>query len=158
MNWKKMKFLNKMSLQDYISSKPAKWFSTNGFYNKSTGMRCLQDEIFEDFIDNNIIDYLKFDRTITKQLNRIVEDNTGVVNKYRDEYENKKKLKIEEKTAMIEHQEKEKESVKKKTEKEIEYEKLKEMDKDELIKMIKKNLNKAESSYLADIAFELKYY
>lgn len=150
-----------MSLQDYISGKSAKWFSTNGFYNKTTGMKCLQDEIFEDFIDNNIVDYLKFDRTITKQLNRIVEDNPGVMNKYRDEYENKKKLKIEEKTAMIEqHREKEQKSEKKKkkTEKEKDYDKLKKMDKKELIKMINENIDKADSSYLADIAFELKYY
>lgn len=154
-----------MSVFDYIAGKPAKWFVSMGYHNKSVGTRCIHiEEVYESVVDDNILDYIKFDRKITKQIKEINKNNPGLLKKYEDAFLSKKE-EIRERTASLikKHQEDEmvseqKEKKKKKSEKEKNYNKLKKMDKKELIKMINENIDKADASYLADIAFELKYY
>jgi len=152
-----------MSVLEFISGKPAKWFLTIGFSNKTLGVKCIQDEIFEPMIDENVLDYIKFNRTITKQVTKIFNENPEIIKKYKMEYTDKQMEKKKERNelagSIIEKQRERNEEKKQKTksEKEKFYETLGEMKKEELIKIIYENLGKANTCYLADLAFELKF-
>lgn len=156
-------------MESFIRNKNADYFKRFGFRCKKVGVEVIFNQLFDPVFEDYEGDFAKFNKKIMRAFESVILENPEEIKKITETIENRIETEKQEKTALAENiaqkiaerqQEQEKEEKlkppKPKTERQIYHDKLKEMDKEELIKIISENVHKADKDYLIDLAFELK--